>query len=192
MVRRACGHPRGADRSPHARGDGPPLAATIRRPVSFSPRAWGWSGHGKMKTRIEFVLPTRVGMVRHCRHHPVMSGSSPHARGDGPPSTPRCGPPRKFSPRAWGWSAMLDIVEDAVGVLPTRVGMVRGNQVGNQRGTGSPHARGDGPNEGISRQAADEFSPRAWGWSGLRSLRNVTDVVLPTRVGMVRRVMATV
>ncbi len=51
----------------------------------------------------------------------------------------------------------------------------------------SPHPRGDGPS--LTRQQKNQllFSPPAWGWSVRRGERREGDVVLPTRVGMVRQ-----
>ena len=50
-----------------------------------------------------------------------------------------------------------------------------------------PHTRGDGPVSVIVSHRRIQFSPHAWGWSDgtIRMLH--TQVVFPTRVGMVRR-----
>ena len=121
------------------------LRGTARR--AFSPPAWGWSDY-----------QLRIGEID-CQ-------GSPHARGDGP----RCGsckpsdgdvfPTRvgmvrstcalrarrtRFSPPAWGWSAM-----------------------GRSSLSGArcfPHPRGDGPERGRAEHDQIQFSPRAWGWS---------------------------
>ena len=53
-----------ADGSPHARGDGPAVSEFLTGLRTFSPRAWGWSGHCLQDYRQRGVLPTRVGMVR--------------------------------------------------------------------------------------------------------------------------------
>ena len=96
----ACG-------SPHTRGDGPACGAWSQRQIVFSPHAWGWSvvrlqccvricgsphtrGDGPDRSMHRCwsrdVLPTRVGMVRSSRY---------------------CGRARlRFSPPAWGWSAL--------------------------------------------------------------------------------------
>ncbi len=51
---------------------------------------------------------------------------------------------------------------------------------------GSPHSRGDGPLLAVSWNARGAFSPLAWGWSELKRLAVLDQLVLPTRVGMVR------
>ena len=50
----------------------------------------------------------------------------------------------------------------------------------------SPHARGDGPFGALPEWAQGLFSPRAWGWSEIRAATGCREIVLPTRVGMVR------
>src|SRR5947209_7148669 len=51
----------------------------------------------------------------------------------------------------------------------------------------SPHPRGDGPTLRPRVILAMMFSPPAWGWSGIPKGGRVHALVLPTRVGMVRR-----
>ncbi len=111
---------------------------------------------------------------------------SPHARGDGPASSRTFSASSTFSPRAWGWSARCGAPPVAVKVLPTRVGMVRTLAFAGAARQSSPHARGDGPPGQRAAPSACEFSPRAWGWSEKHGLSISFDVVLPTRVGMVR------
>ena len=99
-------------------------------------------------------------------------------------------------------------------VIPTRVGMVRRDQLArlsdsypHARGDGPlctmayvttnitggkasyPHARGDGPSNTKTIRAvnATQLSPRAWGWSALTDGTRSGYGVIPTRVGMVRR-----
>ena len=91
-----------------------------------------------------------------------------------------------FSPPAWGWSGGgVDPLVDH-NVLPTRVGMVRNLSITLTASSRSPHPRGDGPNIQHVVQCPIMFSPPAWGWSGERVVRDVSESVLPTRVGMVR------
>src|SRR6516164_2838147 len=101
-----------------------------------------------MKARIVptvVVLPTCVGMVLVERIGAGGMGGSPHVRGDGPQwqeFVPHgCG----FSPRAWGWSAVLPPVRTRGGVLPTCVGMVPVHRLGRLAYCRSPHVRGDRP-----------------------------------------------
>ena len=71
-------------------------------------------------------------------------------------------------------------------VLPTRVGMVREQQVKEFEIDGSPHPRGDGPVPLFSGTIKSRFSPPAWGWSVRQESLPQQQLVLPTRVGMVR------
>src|SRR5271165_629930 len=111
---------------------------------------------------------------------------SPHTRGDGPWSSPASAPPSTFSPHAWGWSVFWGSYRPVVGVLPTRVGMVRTTVKKNAAGGRSPHTRGDGPGNGYSFMIGRRFSPHAWGWSEGTADLMKEEGVLPTRVGMVR------
>ena len=56
-------------RAPHPRGDGPRPRLAIDASRRCSPPAWGWSATMTLKSVREYVLPTRVGMVRPC--HPA-------------------------------------------------------------------------------------------------------------------------
>ncbi len=50
---------------------------------------------------------------------------SPHTRGDGPSPDQAVALMLVFSPHAWGWSGIFFPSPEILGVLPTRVGMVR-------------------------------------------------------------------
>ena len=186
MVRGICFFFSLINRSPHARGDGPPTAPNVLAVALFSPRAWGWSGPSRKHHRPALVLPTRVGMVRRTGTENETSRRSPHARGDGPGPGGGWGSERAFSPRAWGWSAHAPCRCRCDAVLPTRVGMVRVRRAARVRSHRSPHARGDGPISSYLLSVSSAFSPRAWGWSAVPTPPPPTAPVLPTRVGMVR------
>jgi len=89
---------------PHARGDGPTLAAALQRPDLFSPRPWGWSVTSQTCAKSSDVFPTPVGMVPQTPRGDTPRMCFPHARGDGPLVARVCGVLRPFSPRPWGWS----------------------------------------------------------------------------------------
>ena len=172
--------------SPHPRGDGPPNSQHHWCGRSFSPPAWGWSGVRGWSGCMIAVLPTRVGMVRQSQRLSPVGTRSPHPRGDGP-LEPKVEPqPHEFSPPAWGWS-VSSVVRFVTGsVLPTRVGMVRRFHRSVEHPDCSPHPRGDGPRERGRLGGLSSFSPPAWGWSVTVTITLPLDVVLPTRVGMVR------
>jgi len=153
-------------RSPHVRGDGPSLFVTGSTILAFSPRAWGWSELMSVAGLGRDVLPTCVGMVRHLSGPGRGGARSPHVRGDGPSTVALDKVFRKFSPRAWGWSAFEIDAVFMESVLPTCVGMVL-----------CPSLVGP---------ASATFSPRAWGWSDRRPALPASMAVLPTCVGMVR------
>ena len=64
--------------------------------------------------------------------------------------------------------------------------MVRYKRMFRKIPAGSPHACGDGPKEVFQPYILTSFSPRVWGWSGIRKRQLYCPGVLPTRVGMVR------
>ncbi len=92
-----------------------------------------------------------------------------------------------FSPRAWGWSGVIETATGCPPVLPTCVGMVREMSDALMILNRSPHVRGDGPKFATGDGRAEKFSPRAWGWSDLKRRDPAAYEVLPTCVGMVRR-----
>jgi len=72
------------------------------------------------------------------------------------------------------------------GVLPTRVGMARSNNLTHNVFARSPHTRGDGPGRTFYQLRMEEFSPHAWGWPDMSGSHGCRNPVLPTRVGMAR------
>ncbi len=92
-----------------------------------------------------------------------------------------------FSPHAWGWSGRICDTLCRLGVLPTRVGMVRLEPWLACIAESSPHTRGDGPEWLQIGLVLAMFSPHAWGWSVTTSTNSTNNEVLPTRVGMVRQ-----
>ena len=172
--------------SPHPRGDGPCLSARFLYILTFSPPAWGWSDVSLDLDCELTVLPTRVGMVRSYGWELVHSLCSPHPRGDGPISAHSPKFYCRFSPPAWGWSDLQRIRIRGHPVLPTRVGMVRRNEIAVSVLRRSPHPRGDGPLAHTVHLLHCPFSPPAWGWSVSSAFGELAKEVLPTRVGMVR------
>ena len=148
---------RARQRSPHVRGDGPWQQYRAWTEASFSPRAWGWSAASSGVSSTVPVLPTCVGMVRVSPlfHRPFRC--SPHVRGDGPLRRDNPALQSTFSPRAWGWSGVSDVVGGAMTVLPTCVGMVRSRSESGPTCIRSPHVRGDDPSAVDQRQL--EFPP---------------------------------
>src|SRR5208337_3567506 len=154
MVRTSTHRSSGLASSPHVRGDGPICNTDSRPSTLFSPRAWGWSVLIVLWRNDQDVLPTCVGMVRVSWPTDRNMTRSPHVRGDGPPAWELERTRGWFSPRAWGWSGNFFRVEWDLTVLPTCVGMVRRETAASGRGDCSPHVRGDGPTDALSRRAS--------------------------------------
>ena len=172
---------------PHARGDGPCKDYAEKRINKFSPRPWGWSRRDSIPESCRQVFPTPVGMVPQSGVRTGGVRRFPHARGDGPDTTTDSNKRLAFSPRPWGWSAMMLILFLAFAVFPTPVGMVPAETSRFTEPMGFPHARGDGPHRFVSLNCCTVFSPRPWGWSPGRDKYRMAVDVFPTPVGMVRR-----
>ncbi len=125
-------------------------------------------------------------MVHRARRRFPRSFRFPHVHGDGPSIVAAPSSFRKFSPRAWGWSAAVGARVEDTGVFPTCVGMVRYAPSGMISGGSFPHVRGDGPEQIALWEEYYKFSPRAWGWSCASEEFPPAVIVFPTCVGMVR------
>ena len=178
-----CGFGAGA---PHPRGDGPLVELEQAQIRKCSPPAWGWSDPRQGRHVDRFVLPTRVGMVRHTPTNFLRFCGAPHPRGDGPVTSWVCCSVILCSPPAWGWSDHVAALIHHLPVLPTRVGMVRLHRNPQNGASRAPHPRGDGPSTQKHTVTITGCSPPAWGWSGQESPQRLCISVLPTRVGMVR------
>ena len=186
MVRGAQGRLGRRIRAPHARGDGPVMENQPNEGPLCSPRTWGWSDVDALAGRGYVVLPTHVGMVRPPVDPDRPRNRAPHARGDGPVSSPMGTLTTVCSPRTWGWSVRPARSHRACAVLPTHVGMVRGRRRKHRPTKGAPHARGDGPQFFDVIPCEPLCSPRTWGWSVVDLGGPTGPRVLPTHVGMVR------
>ncbi len=133
------------------------------------------------------VFPTRVGMDRIFPHLGQGLSGFPHTRGDGPTCACSQRNSGRFSPHAWGWTALEGSPYSPQEVFPTRVGMDRTTSIVTTCGGSFPHTRGDGPTYPEVERTQIEFSPHAWGWTGVSQGNGVCDDVFPTRVGMDRR-----
>ncbi len=116
--------------------------AVVQRPSS--PHAWGWTAlirtileRGKSRPH------TRGGGPKREVLGPIPGTSSPHPRGGGPVCESHAPARSRSSPHAWGWTAVVLIVEGHALVVPTRVGVDRAHRgiEANSRGS-SPHRVG--------------------------------------------------
>ena len=100
-----------------------------------------------MTTEMLEVFPTCVGMVRTFTFSTAGAVRFPHVRGDGPTRERVNARHFLFSPRAWGWSEVLNVSDYRAWVFPTCVGMVRSGKRNATACQCFPHVRGDGPDE---------------------------------------------
>ena len=176
---------------PHARGGGPPYSLKGLIMLELSPRTWGWTWLDAVERLIDAVVPTHVGVDRCQLAVGKETGSCPHARGGGPTVVTLGTAPGSLSPRTWGCTWISGPGHQLGPVVPTHVG-VDPNGCGSRPGsTSCPHARGGGPPGGMRPWRPCALSPRTWGWTapwaGGRGRRGV----VPTHVGVDRRVALT-
>ncbi len=171
---------------PHARGDGPQLGAVSEPVAARAPRTWGWTASGFALRLLGVPSPTHVGMDRVDDLLLFVGGPEPHARGDGPATTPRPNQSYPRAPRTWGWTGDVPGWGFEEVPSPTHVGMDRGSEPCPVRAVAEPHARGDGPYEEVVGDLRRCRAPRTWGWTGDVPGWGFEEVPSPTHVGMDR------
>ena len=72
----------------------------------------------------------------------------------------------EYSPRTWGWTALMPPISYTAIVFPTHVGMDRLGVPGRRASPSIPHARVDGPVPILYGDNVIAYSPRTWGWTG--------------------------
>ena len=176
----------GAASLPHTRGDAPIACRSPAGGCAFTPHAWGCTAPTEAALAAREVYPTRVGMHRRRRGRLVAVSRLPHTRGD----APRLGKPGRiplaFTPHAWGCTDVDPEFPAPDDVYPTRVGMHRRSSPRPARRACLPHTRGDAPPGRRSATWRTEFTPHAWGCTGVEADRRTLGPVYPTRVGMHR------
>jgi len=134
-----------------------------------------------------YAGPTHVGMDRARLVRGVERVRRPHARGDGPQSTPLGCADLQQAPRTWGWTVSVIRVPAHWPAGPTHVGMDRRRFRPMSVWMCRPRARGDGPICSPTPNTRTRQAPRTWGWTGPRTLRGRQGCAGPTHVGMDRR-----
>ena len=153
-------------RRPHARGGGPWTGLMRLNDNESSPRTWGWTG-GRGRRRVPArVVPTHVGVDR-------------------PSGTSAC-TTLASSPRTWGWTVAAPSSATRPRVVPTHVGVDRAVGPSSAATHRRPHARGGGPFTGTDAEIMIQSSPRTWGWTGLAAGPVLSQLVVPTHVGVDR------
>ena len=177
-----------AEGVPHACGDGPLCLYPRVNADGSSPRLWGWPAfmHSPSWPFCEF--PTPVGMARSARTTCDRSRRVPHACGDGPVVSWQSYLGAVSSPRLWGWPGRARRGMSSPPEFPTPVGMARARGGARWRGSGVPHACGDGPPGSVLPDLAAQSSPRLWGWPGSQQPGRQRRHEFPTPVGMARQV----
>ena len=126
----------------------------------LSPRMWGWtlmlegdpSGHLIVPTHVGVnrsselghlegsIVPTHVGVNRHLTTLENGISHCPHACGGEPVKKEEKLQPQKLSPRMWGWTVVFFNPIVYKEIVPTHVGVNRGEGLLQGRQKNCPHA----------------------------------------------------
>ena len=134
------------------------------------------------------IIPTRVGVDRNFLSSKNSLINYPHACGGGPPSFGKAAEKPLLSPRVWGWTDPHQSPKHGAQIIPTRVGVDRTNHFYCYRGSNYPHACGGGPPLLRNRIHDVQLSPRVWGWTADGSYCLFYEEIIPTRVGVDRKI----
>ena len=139
-----------------------------------------------MRKQIFDVVPTYVGVDR---LRPACAGiraCCPHVCGGGPGVRGGSLMAAELSPRMWGWTECVAIIDEEENVVPTYVGVDRCPTPVLPTMSCCPHVCGGGPSGALKSSPSLALSPRMWGWTvRLRSAAHWKAVV-PTYVGVDR------
>ena len=124
---------------------------------------WGctcWSKNSLFHSR---VFPTHVGVYRCERLWQKMADCFPHACGGVPPQFQISESLNSFSPRMWGCTDYIALMERNYEVFPTHVGVYLRLKLLRLNISSFPHACGGVPGRYMARWEIEPFSPRMWG-----------------------------
>ena len=182
-LRRGCGAAR-MSRFPRERGDGPPRMWRWTLPVSFPPRARGWTANSAANTVRGTVSPASAGMDPYAPSLLYPARRFPRERGDGPWRRSSASPEWGFPPRARGWTSRSPARILPKVVSPASAGMDHGGVIAESIDTRFPRERGDGPPSRTPPAGRFRFPPRARGWTAHRHRLEPRPRVSPASAGM--------
>ena len=149
-----------------------------------SPRPWGCF----LKIVLAFcficVFPTPVGVFPDRGNVSSQMQSLPHARGGVSISQSLYGLPIQSSPRPWGCFCYRPLLNIALAVFPTPVGVFPDPPKNENSAESLPHARGG---VSVSSSSCIELvtsSPRPWGCFWRKGNASRATAVFPTPVGV--------
>ena len=150
---------------PRVRGDGPLPFLRASRCFGISPRARGWTLRDRGANRSLRDFPACAGMDLDSPVHVVWGTRFPRVRGDGPSHARLIVTGRPISPRARGWTLLLDQPANHDGDFPACAGMDPLASKIRHSTPGFPRVRGDGPYPQGRPRGEVPISPRARGWT---------------------------
>ena len=169
---------------PHVRGGvSSAMSSPVRRGLS-SPRAWGcffYLSRGKGPLD---VFPTCVGVFLYIDGSKESAPRLPHVRGGVSDALRAVMAALKSSPRAWGCFPKDELMDYALVVFPTCVGVFLSVAYWLFLPAGLPHVRGGVSAKYLPTDVVGESSPRAWGCFSRTKSSTSKEIVFPTCVGV--------
>jgi len=171
---------------PHTRGDDEPALPARVCSAGSPPHAWGRRDQQRPGSGDPGLTPTRVGTTYLTASGRRSSGAHPHTRGDDR-GVVRLGQFRRGSPpHAWGRHELIQVMHDARGLTPTRVGTTHADRVAPRYRQAHPHTRGDDHAIPARAPASRGSPPHAWGRPRHPGACSSVSGLTPTRVGTTR------
>ncbi len=172
-------------RGPRACGGGPTSSDSKPKKSKWSPRVRGWSRRSARRIFSGSVVPARAGVVPPTGSSASRPDGGPRACGGGPSYTPSLVNAGSWSPRVRGWSRDVPPLRAGRDVVPARAGVVPRRRRGRWCRSCGPRACGGGPDRSGYTYFATAWSPRVRGWSRSLGRRDLVQVVVPARAGVV-------
>ena len=171
---------------PHAYGDKLSCLCLGCRVAGSSPRVWGQAAVTKANMEEIGIIPTRMGTRQRQNEQSAFREDHPHAYGDKRSRRRNSRSRNGSSPRVWGQEVFSARCNNALGIIPTRMG-TRYQHLGTMWShKDHPHAYGDKRFFVTQQEKSQGSSPRVWGQALFVSSSAVFLGIIPTRMGTSR------
>ena len=138
-----------------------------------SPRVWGQDTENYHVTRLDGIIPTRMGTSRQVTFSIVDFGDHPHAYGDKTSGYFPSVTGRGSSPRVWGQVFSKNRQKRGERIIPTRMGTSACRVRFHAYGWDHPHAYGDKVGHLGDDYSYIGSSPRVWGQARCNAVSQV-------------------
>ncbi len=153
------------DGFPRTRGDGPDAARGVLLPTALPPHTRGWTPLLRRVRPTPRASPAHAGMDLLDLLRPLVHGSFPRTRGDGPCVPRHINPPNALPPHTRGWTRGSRYSVAAWRASPAHAGMDRYTRLAARARVCFPRTRGDGPTSAGSIPKPSSLPPHTRGWT---------------------------